>query len=249
MKALSAIDTFSAPRLFQLIKRTINLNVHNWTIGFLAIGGLIAAIWFVPIMLPSEAWHGYNTYALTPAFMFFYIAGGLYLTSGLFDELHEAGTAQLGLTLPALASEKIASAWITGYLLYSIAAFVAFSILVPVIYFITLVTVEADLTFSLYNILFDDLLSNLFGYLLYQGFFLFGAVYFRKLNFLKTIVFLIVLFILFSLGMGLYAFLASTNLVINFSSLPLFVQYGIGFMIALLMIWLAWLQLKNRQVA
>jgi hypothetical protein len=249
MKTLTASDTFSAQRLLQLIKRTINLNFHNWTIGFLAVGGLIAAIWFVPILLPTEAWHGYNTYALTPAFMFFYIAGGLYLTSGLFDELHEAGTAQLGLTLPALASEKIASAWITGYLLYSIAAFVAFAILVPVIYFITLITVEADLTFSLYDILLNDIHSPLFGYLLYQGFFLFGAVYFRKLNFLKTIVLMIVLFILFSMGMGLYAFLAGTNLVINFSSLPLFVQYVTGFAFALLMIWLAWLQLINRQVA
>jgi hypothetical protein len=249
MTTLSASDTFSAQRLLQLIKRTINLNFHNWTIGFLAVGGLIAAIWFVPILLPTEAWHGYHTYALFPAFIFFYIAGGLYLTSSLFDELHEPGTAQLGLTLPALASEKIAAAWITGYLLFTIAAFAAFSILVPVIYFVTLIAVEADMTFSLYSPLINDAHSQFFGYLLYQGFFLFGAVYFRKLNFLKTIVLLILLFILFTMGMGLYAFLAGTNLVINFSALPLFVQYGTGSFFALLMIWLAWLQLKNRQVA
>ena len=166
MKALPVTDTFSAERLLQLVKRIVYLNMHNWVIGILAVAGLLAAFWFIPVLLGPEPWHGHNTAALFSAFYFFYISGGLYLTSTLFDELHRPGTAQMGLTLPALASEKIAASWITGYFLYTIVAFAAFSILIPVVYFITLLATDANVTLNMFGILIDESPSILFNYLI-----------------------------------------------------------------------------------
>jgi hypothetical protein len=109
--------------------------------------------------------------------------------------------------------------------------------------------------FNIFNPFTSDVLSTILGFFFYQSIFLLGAVYFKKNNFIKTLLVMIVVVLgtLFVLNIGLLIFGLSQNqeFFVNiqlgaFWLTPL--KYIIGTVLTVFFIWLSYVQLKNKQV-
>jgi type IV secretory pathway VirB3-like protein len=182
--------------------------------------------------------------------------GGLFLTSAVFYELQSPDTAFLTLTLPATSFEKMASAWLITSVLYTIVSAVLYLALVLILHVFSMLYIASDVPFSLYQLSSNEVGQTLVSYFGYQSVFLLGAVVFRKNNFLKTLLSLIIftagLFIL--LGFFFLIFGGSSlegSFTFQFSTNDLFTTlYPIfNILIVLVILTISYIRLKNKQVA
>lgn len=197
MNQLSPTNTFSLPRFIHLCKRTFIMNQRQWVIGLLASVGIIMVIWMIPtLFMVNESGISRFEFLLPTALMIFTL-WGLLITSDIFQELYTPSTAFQSLTLPATSTEKFLSAW---FLTMPIFLFVTIASIFLITLLASLLLTIFDGSFSQFNLYFPfdsttwDFALN---YLFLNSFFLLGAIYFRKNNFLKTIVTLIALTISF----------------------------------------------------
>tara|TARA_R100001143_G_C3361305_1_gene136528 strand:+ start:42779 stop:43552 length:774 start_codon:yes stop_codon:yes gene_type:complete len=199
MNTLNPTNSFSLARFIHLCKRTFVLNQRQWIIGLLASIGIILVIWMVPtIFILSET--GVNRFeSLLPTALIIFTLWGLLLTSDIFQELYTPSTAFQSLTLPATSTEKFLSAWFLTmpvFLFLTIAAIFFISLLSSLI----LILFEGSFSgFDLYNPFNETTWDYALNYFFLNSLFLFGAVYFKKNNFLKTIAAFIALMISFIL--------------------------------------------------
>lgn len=257
MSSINITNQFSVSRFQWVLKRYIALNQRTWLIGFLCVAGFLLAIAILPTISSMFNVDRPGFIAIRGLTLSLYSLGGLILTSMIFNEIHSPTKAFQFLTLPSKTSEKLFAAWFTGsvvYTLVSMAAIVVLSLLAEVI---KGVNTGLWTPFNVFNPFTADVLSTILGFFFYQSIFLLGAVYFKKNNFIKTLLVVIVFVLgtLFVLNIGLLIFGLSQNQEIFFN-IQLDAQrwfgvfkYVSGIGLTLFFIWLSYLQLKNKQVA
>lgn len=183
-------NSYNPQRQLLLLRRQLSVSQQTWLIAAGAIFGLLLIIsvlmaTFKPAELPEV--QGFYLAAFT--------FGGLIFTSLIFKELHSPHRSYFFLTLPASTLEKLTAAWLLTSPLYILA----FTLISFVIYFISFLI--AGIPFSFAYFFNDGLGEAILSYMVIQTIFLWGAVYFRKNNFLKTLLSLILL----AIGLGMYA--------------------------------------------
>lgn len=119
---------------------------------------------------------------------------GFIFTSQIFIELNDAKKSYAYLTLPVSNLEKLLGSWFISGPFY---AFV-FTILILVIRIISgLITKSGDHIFDFFDYRYFKSLGN---FLSLQSVFFLGAIWFRKNNFLKTILSIIITFLLIGIS-------------------------------------------------
>lgn len=188
MNRLNPTNTFSLARFTHLCKRAFILNQRQWIIGLLASTGIVVVIWMVPTLMILNESGGNRFEYLIPTALMIFTLWGLLLTSDIFQELSSPSTAFQSLTVPATSAEKFLSAWF-------LTTFVFLFVTITTIYLIALLSSlilwisEGSFSgFNIYNPFDETTVSFVLNYLFLNSLFLFGAIYFRKNNFLKTIV-------------------------------------------------------------
>mgnify|MGYP005848018745 CR=1 FL=1 len=250
MKTIASDNSFSFQRFLLLIKRTAVLNQKSWLIGIASAFGLLIIIWFAPVLTILPAWHEYRIQNLLTPAIFFYTAGGLVITSSLFDELHSPATAFLNLTLPATAFEKLFSAWLISAVLFTVITLSGYFLLHLAIQLASMAFVPSFPQIQLFNPFEPEILEDIFTYVFYNSLFLLGAVYFKKLNFIKTLLALILFFFILGIISGILTFYQPDNtLIVSLSVLTPAIAYSILTAIIVLMLFFSYIRLKNRQVA
>lgn len=250
MKNITPTNSFNPDRVLLLCRRHIELNRKTWLIGFAAALGILALIWFYPTLTPGRPWHSFQTgNLLTPA-IFLYTAGGLFLTSFLFDELHSPTTAFLNLTLPATAFEKLLSAWLVSSVIFTLVSVSLYTLFILLVQVMTRFLVTPDLSLQYFSQLDLSLLKSIFSYFTYNSFFLLGAIYFKKNNFLKTLLAMILIssgLVILS-GILLFLFSESVSIQISLSNLETGTLYSIYLAVIVISLGITYIRLKNRQV-
>lgn len=250
MNMISSKNSFSIERFLLLTKRTISFNQKSWVIGFASAYGILTLAWYLPIFTALPIWHGFQIDSLLPAATFLFSAGGLFITSSLFDELHSSNTAFLNLTLPATALEKLFSAWFVSVVLFSMAAIFGYFILHLLIQLLTVLIVPSSPAIQLFNPFYTEFGMLLFTYTVYNSVFLLGAVYFKKNNFIKTLLTMILIGVGMAFISGIVAFFQpekSFSISINELHTTVIRLTMLGFI--LVMLFFSYVRLKNRQVA
>ncbi len=183
--------------LFLFIKRYLFLNKNTLVVAFGAVSGTI----FLILMFAAYQTKSLNSNILFSTVMPFFFLGGLIFTSSSFKELHDTKTSYSFLTFPISTFEKLTGIWLTTSVLFSLVS-------IAIIYIINIlasVLFSQLFSFPLYinNIFTLQLFTAVGKYIVIQSIFLLGAIYFRKNNFLKTILAISVIFIVFAILTGL----------------------------------------------
>lgn len=255
MSTSSINNSFSVSRFQLVLKRFLALNQRTWLIGFLCVAGFLLAVAVLPTMSELMSVQRPGFIAIRGFTLSLYTLGGLILTSMLFNEIHSPTKAFQFLTLPSTTSEKLFAAWFTGSVIYTVVSMVSIVVLSLLVEVIKGVNLGIWTPFNIFNPFTADVISTILSFFFYQSIFLLGAVYFKKNNFIKTLLVMIVVILtaLFVLNIGLLIFGLSQNqeFFVNiqlgaFWLTPL--KYIIGTLLTILFIWLSYVQLKNKQV-
>jgi len=183
---------FSPMRLYLMVRNTLWLK--RWKIMLISatVGTLVVLIFG---LAASQGTGGFLHPILYPLFLY---GGGFIVTARAFQELDDVKTAGAWLMLPASTFEKfISRLFLTSF------GYVAGSILV---YFLVVSISKGfnQIVFGFSPPLFNPfepwIRSNAGLYLVLQSMFLVGAVYFRRFAYVKTILFLSLLSLAFSIG-------------------------------------------------
>lgn len=253
-------SSFSYERVLLVSKRFFILNQKNWLIGITGIAGLLFSFWLLPVILASgnSTQSGFGS-SLERIAMFLYFAGGLALTSHIFHEVHSPNTSYQFLTLPATNFEKFSAAWFVSAIGYTIAAMTAIVLLSFSVEIVASINTGNWSQFSLFNPFRADILESVSNYIMFQSIFLLGAIYFRKNNFLKTLLVYIILVFGLLLLAGIIFLITGITMQENLSVhmhfegftgfFSVLWQFIIGILFTLFILFLAYLQLKNKQVA
>ncbi len=186
-------------RLFLLTRRHLLSNLAGWIIAFAALSGVLLIIsLMVAYFQPG------SLAVLTPTYLTIMFIGGYIFTSSIFSELNEPRKAFHYLTLPVSLSERLLSAWLLTGIIFPVIAL----LMIFVIIFLANLIMNLTFDFSPFAYVFSGNYAQAFkNYLITQSVFLLGAAYFRKYNFLKTLLVLFVLFVAFMSIIGLLGWL------------------------------------------
>lgn len=189
---------FDINRLKNLLIRQISVNYRTWLIATAAITGFLMFIGTVQLLFNTESIDANYMFGIfLPAFFI----GGFIFTSMIFSELNSPHRGYLYLMLPASTFEKLVSAWLITSVLY-----VMFSCLVIYfinIYYVFIAEVFTSKTVEVVNLFSSDILRIFGVYLVLQSIFFLGAIYFRRINFFKTLLSGFILLVIFSMYSGI----------------------------------------------
>lgn len=188
-------NIFKADRFFLLFKKDL---VQGYKTLLITAAATIGAIFFLLLVsTPGEASSEVHMGLFLPMLW----AGGLIFTSLVFKEAHSANLIHGWLMTPASQFEKYLQKLLLTTVFFIIAliiVFVAASVLNSLVYL---------LFFSQRPPVFNPFQSwvwiNTGHYMIVQSIFFLGAVWFRKYNFVKTVLTLNVLQFLFTVILGL----------------------------------------------
>ncbi len=191
---------FDINRAKLLLTRQLRLNTSSILIGFGAAVGVITFILSMRIIFNLR---GLNVEGFSGLPFTLFFIGGYIFTSTIFSELRTAHRGYLYLTLPASTLEKLLVAWFTSSILYIVASIIA-------LYVINLLLMLVAFIFNahpvpLYNLFSPWMLKIYAVYIVTQSIFLLGAIYFRGVNFLKTLLSLFVISVALSIITTLFA--------------------------------------------
>jgi hypothetical protein len=182
-------NTFDIQRLFKFIQRQAALNAPPLLIAAGAVFGLLLIVSILTGYYGPE-----NMGGLLIFFIVVFFLGGFILTSNIFSELHTPQKSYFYLTLPVSTLEKMVGSWILTSPLYILV----FSVVGYLIYLIP--TVMVGDSYPVPRFFNRDYFRVIGSYLVIQTLFFLGAAYFRKYNFLKTLLSVF----LFQIAIGLY---------------------------------------------
>lgn len=195
-------STFNPRRQYLLVRRQWALFQQSWLIA--------AAVVLLGLLIV----YGIHAYAnnstglveqLQGLYLFAFVLGGFIFTSQIFKELHAPNQSYAFLTLPSSTLEKLTAAWLITSPLYILA----YSLLTFMLYLVSVIIAGDGFPISyFFNKLFG---GTIIFYLIFQTIFLWGACYFRKNNFLKTLLTLIIFFI----GLGMFGALLAWGIFFN----------------------------------
>lgn len=181
---------YNPNRQFQFIKRQAILFQQRWYIAAGAIFGLMLLI-----SLLTAYFYPYNINGVLNMYYVVLFIGGLIFTSQMFMELHSPNQAYAFLTLPVSTLEKLLGSWFISSPLYLLV----YTAATYLIYLLS--TLITGFEISPLDYFSESYWNTVGSYLVMQTLFLWGACYFRKSNFLKTVLVTIV----FSLALGIYS--------------------------------------------
>ena len=185
---MNTSSVFSLQRFYLVLRRHMMYNQKTLLVSFAAAGAFLLVVSFLNTFT-SRGEFSIETFNILGMVLLF--VGGFLLTSRVFNELHTPARGQFFLTLPASNLEKLATAWLVSAPVYTIIALLG----------LTLVSLLASLLSALafgsgimvFNPLTKPVIFMAGIYLVTQSVFLLGAVYFRKNNFMKTLLALFVI--------------------------------------------------------
>lgn len=189
---------FDIKRLKYLLLRQLSFNSKAMLI---ATGAVMGVIMFIGTMVLLFSYKTIEPASfLNSIFPSFFIVGYIF-SSIIFSELNSPHRGYMYLTLPASAFEKLVSAWLIcslGYVLFFIVVMYVLNF-----YFIAIAAAFTMKTVPVFNLLEPGGLKIFGVYLVTQSVFFLGSLYFRRLNFLKTLLALFVVVFAISLYSGL----------------------------------------------
>ena len=252
--------TINLKRLFLFLKRYFFINKKTLCIAF---GGISAAVVII-LMFAAYKTNSFNSDMLLSTVLPIYFLGGLIFTSSSFKELHDPKSAYSFLTFPISNLEKLTGLWLSTSVLFSIAS-------IATIYIINiLVSVLSsqlfDFQLQIGNIFVAELFQKIGSYIVFQSIFLLGAIYYRKNNFLKTIMAMFVVFSIFALLIGLTGrilfsdYMGAHDFNINSDNFPVDIQFTLKntipqilkftywYLLAPFFLTVSYFKLKERQI-
>ncbi len=239
-------------------KRYFFLNQKNWLIGLLSAAGILFTIWLIPVIITSGDIVPSFGSALSNITAAAYVFGGLVIASSIFNELHSTNTCYRFLTLPATTAEKFLSAWLVTSVFYTVAVMLAIFLLSFSVESLGAIIRGSWARFELFNPFTDDVADTVSSYFFYHSIFFLGAIYFRKNNFLKTVLAYITIviglliffsFVMLIFGLSIQGELQVSMQLNSISELvPAFLHSTFRILFTLLMLFLAYVQLKRRQI-
>lgn len=188
---------FNINRLKLLVLRDFGINYKTMLIATAAVGGFLMFIGTLTIIFGEKSMNQQNILGMVMPTL---IIMGLISTSMVFSELHSPHKGYIYLTLPASAFEKLIAAWLVSsvfYVIFSMALLLFLNV-----YYILIALLFSSQSVELVNIFSPEVLKPLGVYMVVQSGFLLGAIYFRKVNFLKTILAFFVLNVLIAIYVG-----------------------------------------------
>lgn len=229
----------SGQKIIQLCKRYFFLKKKMIMIGLAALVGMIILFKLWSMLIGSNS--------VIEGAMFFTFGlvlikyTGYALTSTMFNEINSKGTAPFFFTLPASTFEKLASAWLISFVGYTAVALVL------------IVAHRWSLGVDLQEALNKNLSSHIWTYIIAHSVYLYGAVLFKRNNFLNTLVAIIVSTLAFALIVLIvrnYIFSINDEFI-YFSRLFLlspWISVVLTIVIATFFYWLTYRKLQKRQV-
>ncbi len=178
-------NIFNIRRLYLLIRRQLLSNATALLIAFGAVAGSLLVIsLFVAYFQPA------NLAGLTGLYFTVMFIGGYIFTSNIFAELHQSQRSYQYLTLPVSITERVLSAWILTAVVFPLIAILSMALIV----FIANLVMNFTFDMEPFQSVFSPLSwAAIKVYVVTQSVFLLGAAYFRKNNFLKTVLSLFVI--------------------------------------------------------
>lgn len=251
-------NTFSFTRLFLLGKRQVLGNLNGLLIAFASFAGALLVIsLFSGFANPS------SLEKLSPLYYVVLFVGGFVFTSNIFAEMHSPQRSIPFLTLPVSKLERLGNAWLLTAIIFPVLALLGIALIVLLAHLILGVPFTAN-TFSM--VWSKSALNIVVIYIITQSIFLFGAIYFRKHNFIKTLLSIFVIqnvigLFLVIIGYILFGtFRFDGNEIINSGSfspgmekfftqtLVEVVKFGFFYLTIPFFLLLTWFGIKERQV-
>ncbi len=191
------INQFNINRVFWLIYRQLVINSKPWMIGVIATAGFLLGV-FILQMLVSEGNFNFGAYKGLGFVILF--LGGYVFSSNIFNELQSPVKGHFYMMIPARIEEKLMASWLMSSVLYAIISLTLLSIISFLLSGVQILFLGGNIL--LFNPLSDVALKATGVYLVTQTIFLLGSVYFKKYNFLKTLLSIFVVYmIIFVWGM------------------------------------------------
>lgn len=187
---------YNPNRQYNFILRQATLFKQRWFIAAAALFGVLLLISLVIAYTKP-----YSLAAVREFYHVVFVITGLIFTSQVFMELHAPNQAYSFLTLPVSTLEKLLGSWFITSPLYVLA----YTAATYAIYLIS--SLASGFAVSPASFFTSDFLYTIALYMVIQTIFLWGASFFRKNNFLKTVLSLLVLFITLGLWGGLLMWL------------------------------------------
>lgn len=241
---------FNLTRLGYFVKRQLYMNISSMWIAVAAIVGVLLVISGIVAYSNPQAVNN-----LMPLYLVVLFLGGYIFTSSIFNEMHNPQKGYAFLTLPASTAEKLVGAWLIVAPVYLITA------LAGVIILAFASSLVAGQPISLPNLSNWNFIRTVGSFFVVQTFFFVGATAFRGNNFLKTLLALFILAVIFvgytaSLGYALFgnsgpAFTVedSKNLENSFSFVTRsLLPFLFWFVLPLFLLVVSFFKLKERQV-
>lgn len=189
---------FNINRLKYFLIRQISINYKTWLIAAGSVAGFLMFIGTWNIFFDHHAID--SGYILGIVLPVFFITGLIY-TSLIFSELNSTHRAYLYFSIPASAFEKLLSAWLLSSIMYVLFGIIL--IYIVNFYYILVAGVFTSKTVELVNLFNLDVLKTFGTYMVIQSIFFLGAIYFRRVNFLKTLLAGFVFMVIISIYSGL----------------------------------------------
>ncbi len=202
-------DLFSIHRLYLLSRRQVFSNGKSLLIAFGGVTGFLLIISLLVAYFNPAALNG-----LTILYFITMFIGGYIFTSNIFNEMHQVQKSYSFLTLPVSINERLANAWLLTGIIFPFLSLLVMAAMVLLANLIMNFTVDLEPFQSVFS---HNSLKIIKIYCITQSIFLLGAVYFRKNNFLKT---LLAIFVI-SLILNLYTGLLGWSLFGSFNAEPM----------------------------
>ncbi|TVQ88357.1 MAG: hypothetical protein EA393_09055 [Bacteroidetes bacterium] len=252
---MEKINQFSIQRLFLLMKRHSVMNAKTWLIGLGALSGILIII----ALIQSYSNGFFDLESLVTIGTIFIFIGGFIVTSAAYNELHTPARGQFYLILPANTLEKLLSNWLLSSAVFVVVAFVLLSVVLGITTLLSSWVFNTDTAF--FNPFTHDNLENMGVYVVVQSIFFLGALYFRKNNFIKTLLSVFVVMFGLSIILGFLGWvilgefnhisdenLPESNFVFFTETLPQIARIIFWWLTAPFFLLVSYFKLKEREV-
>ncbi len=182
---MEAKNILSVSRLYLFIRRQVLSNSGGWLIAFGGIAGVLLVISLLVAHFQPQ-----NLSGMTGLYFSALFLGGYIFTSGIFNELHNPQKSYQFLTLPVSATERLLGAWLLTGIIFPVVGILAMALIVLLANLVMNFTLDVTPFQSVFS---SQSFTAMKVYFVTQSIFLLGAAYFRKNNFLKTVLALFVI--------------------------------------------------------
>lgn len=191
MSARMKTGFFSPRRFGQLLLRDLANGYRGWLIAAAAVAGTVLVLSGLTILGTSRI-PGVRPDGISGFYASFYIQllflGGLISTSFAFREVRQNGAGIFYLTLPASALEKFASKLLATTVGYAVGSLLFFTATAAVSEGLNRLVFGSG--HGMFNPFNPAILKAAGLYMLVQSAFLLGSIWFRKLAFVRTVLWL-----------------------------------------------------------